>query len=95
MCYRRLLVSKNALEEDKTYEAKLWQEKILKELQRATQIFGPFKSKHEGYAIMLEEFEELWEDIKTNKAIRLIKLEAIQVAAMALRFLVDCCSEEL
>jgi|SRR6202035_1595363 len=61
---------------------------VLAELDRATALFGPFHSAHEGYAVMLEEFEELWDEIKANNAINTRK-EAIQVAAMALRFLMD------
>jgi len=60
---------------------------------RATKEFGPMASAHEGYAVILEEMDELWEviknppfDHKRGKA-----EEAIQVAAMAIRFLVDCC----
>ena len=49
-----------------------------------------FNSPHEGYAVLLEELDELWDEIKKkdiNKAA--MKEEAIQVGAMALRFLVD------
>jgi len=63
------------------------------ELDRARQKFPPFNSGHEGYAVILEELDELWTEIRSNQATagrneRMAK-EAIQVAAMALRFLVD------
>lgn len=58
------------------------------EFGKATKKFGSFNSVHEGYAVLLEEMDELWDDIKANKD---PSEEAIQVAAMALRFLVDVC----
>ncbi len=65
----------------------------LDELERATSKFGRFASGHEGYAIIKEELDELWDEIKdkkhTNEAMR---AEAIQVAAMAIRFVMDVCT---
>ena len=58
------------------------------ELIRATQKFGSFKSAHEGYAVLLEEVDELWDEVKRNNR-SLQREEAVQVAAMAVRFLVD------
>ena len=58
------------------------------ELAAATRKFGGFASMHEGYAIVLEELEEAWDEIKSNNPER-AKTEMRQVAAMALRFLVD------
>jgi NTP pyrophosphatase (non-canonical NTP hydrolase) len=63
-------------------------ELVLIELQRATSKFGVFASSHEGYAVLLEEVDELWEAVKTNDKDQQ-REEAIQVAAMALRFLWD------
>jgi hypothetical protein len=63
------------------------------ELDRARRCFPPFNTAHEGYAILLEEVEELWAEIKANQQTpgrdTRMRREAIQVAAMALRFLVD------
>ena len=67
-------------------------EKILFEHKRAVMKFGPFNSKHEGYAVILEELDELWVAIKSNARPENIEEEAIQVGAMAVRFLIDCCS---
>ena len=69
---------------------------VLDELQRATSKFGSFKSSHEGYAVLLEEVDELWEQVKRNPAKHTtrdaeMRKEAVQVAAMAMRFLVDIC----
>jgi len=51
-----------------------------------------FHSHHEGYAVIQEEVDELWDVIKCKKTHpnlnEALKQEAVQVAAMALRFLV-------
>lgn len=63
---------------------------VIEELECATLKFGRFASCHEGYAIILEEMDELWEAIKDKKADHAhISREAQQVAAMAIRFLID------
>lgn len=61
---------------------------VRSELLHARSKFGPFHGAHEGYGVMLEEVDEMWDDIKANK-IDLAKKEAIQVAAMAVSFVVD------
>lgn len=61
---------------------------VVAELKVATRRFGPFASSHEGYAILREEVDELWDEVKAND-IRRARQEAVQVAAMALRFLID------
>lgn len=64
-------------------------DKIRNEYERAIKKFGPFKNSHEGYAVILEEVDELWEEVKSKDGLGRAKEEAIQVAAMALRFLSD------
>jgi hypothetical protein len=62
------------------------------ELEAAVSKFPPFRSAHEGYAILLEEMDELKAEVWKNPAKRdpvKLRAEAVQVAAMALRFLVD------
>lgn len=79
------------MKESKTLEA---QRAAHLELERATTDYGPFVSYHEGYAVLLEEVDELWDEVKKKPSERdpvKIKKEAVQVAAMALRFLVDLC----
>lgn len=69
---------------------------IKSELDRASIRFPPFHSAHEGYAVLLEEVDELWDEVKKNpgkREIERIKQEAIQVAAMAARILVDLCPD--
>ena len=58
------------------------------EIIRATATFRPFASSHEGYAILREEVDELWDAIKANN-LRDARAEAVKVAAMAIRFLMD------
>lgn len=58
------------------------------EVLRATTLHGSFNSTHEGYAVLLEEVDELWHEVKTNNPSR-AREEAVQVAAMAIRFLMD------
>lgn len=53
-------------------------------------------SAHEAYAVMLEEVNELWEHVKTkqpNRDLEAMRKEAVQVAAMALRFAAEVCDE--
>ena len=68
--------------------------RVKKEYLRAVSKFGAFHNAHEGYAVLLEEVDELWENVKLNQKILtrndLMRTEAIQVAAMAIRFIIDC-----
>jgi len=69
---------------------KPWLDEIIAELDRATEKFGKFASRHEGIAIIDEEFQELKKAVYWNDGDW--KEEAIQTAAMCLRLLVDCSS---
>lgn len=67
---------------------------VANELDAATTKFGPFHSAHEGYAVLKEEVDELWDEVKAKQGVRDLgnmRKEAIQVAAMAMRFVVDIC----
>lgn len=62
------------------------------ELARARFKFPEFRSPHEGYAIILEELEELKSEIfkkKDKRDLNKMRNEAMQVAAMAVRFMTD------
>lgn len=68
--------------------------------EAAAEAFGaarkwpPFNSAHEGYGVLMEEVRELEAHIFTNQKRRdldAMRAEAIQVAAMALRFVADVC----
>ena len=60
------------------------------ELERALKLHGEFRSLHEGYAVLLEEVDELWDEIKKKRSIRdnqKMNQEALQVAAMAVKLM--------
>ncbi|MCM6776259.1 hypothetical protein NDR87_18805 [Nocardia sp. CDC159] len=61
---------------------------VLAELNRAIAKFPPMNSMHEGWAILREEVDEMWDDIKANRWPEAAQ-EARQVAAMAIRFIHD------
>ena len=63
---------------------------IVKEFNKASEKFPDFNSAHEGYAVLLEEVEKLWDEIKVNNDKRFAP-EAVQAGAMCLRFLVNIC----
>lgn len=70
---------------------------VADELDRAMSNWAPMNSAHEGWAVIMEELDELWEHVKTNQKRRVLfdmKKEAIQVAAMACRFALEVCNEE-
>lgn len=63
---------------------------LQEELAVAYSKYGDFASAHEGYAVIKEELEELWTEIKKKKEERNkanMKREALQVAAMATKFI--------
>lgn len=68
--------------------------KVMIEYARASQLYPPFNSAHEGYAVIVEELDELWAEIKklkdSNPHNDKIEKEAVQLAAVVLRFLTDC-----
>lgn len=80
-------------------KAKIVSGLIVKEYLRTRETFTRFHSHHEAYAVILEELDELWDEIK--KPIPGIPYsgrervkEAIQVAAMAMALIVDLEDEE-
>ena len=61
---------------------------IRKELREAITRFPAFRSPHEGLAIIEEEFLEFRQEVFHGTRERQ-EAEAIQLAAMAIRFLID------
>jgi hypothetical protein len=66
---------------------------IEKELQRAQARFpNKINSLHEGYAIVLEELDEFWAEIKKKEQerdMKKLKTEGVHVIAMLVRMLQD------
>lgn len=66
------------------------------ELARAVKAWPPFNSAHEGLAVLQEEVKELADHVYMNQKKRdlaAMRKEALQVAAMALRFAAEVCDE--
>ena len=64
------------------------------EVLRARAKHAPMRGPHEGYAVLLEEVEELWAEVKAKTFDKAkARKEALQVAAMALAFVVEVCGE--
>lgn len=67
-------------------------EDICKELARSRELHGDMKNGHEGYAILKEEIDELWSEVKCKDADPDVMVpECIQIAAMAIKFIQDVC----
>lgn len=58
------------------------------EIHRAkTKFKENFNSTHEGFSVLKEEVDELWDEVKANGSKERLRAEAVQVAAMAIRFI--------
>lgn len=68
---------------------------VTDELERILEEHDTRESCHAGYAFILEELDELWDEIKKDQgATHRGASEAVQVAACAIRYLMDLCEEE-
>jgi len=80
----------------KTCEQKIF-EAMQEEYNNAILYNGDFHSAHEGYSVILEEVDELWQEIKKKASERnneKLYKEALQIATMAMRFIVDICMDD-
>lgn len=68
---------------------------VVRELRAARAKFPrPFNSAHEGFAVLQEEVDELWEVVRAKgRTKERMREEAVQIAAMALRFIEDVCDK--
>ena len=70
---------------------------VAREVERAEAKHRPMASAHEGYAVLLEEVDELWDEVKKGGRVPrdpvAMRKEAIAVAAMAIRFVQDVCTD--
>lgn len=65
---------------------------VKEELARARQNHGPQNSYHEGYAVLLEEVDELWEEVKkktSNRNHLESLMELVQIASCAQKMAED------
>lgn len=78
---------------------------VMAELEGARKAFPPMASLHEAFSILLEEVDELKAEVQKKQLVKQAdgsrkanlqrtteaKREAIQVGAMAMRLIIDCC----
>jgi len=65
-------------------------DKILREHGSAITKFKPLNSPHEGHAVIREEFDELWDEVKRREQDHVaMEKEAVQLGAMVIRFLTE------
>ena len=68
--------------------------RIEEEYLRASELYPDLHSNHEGYAVIKEEVDELWDEIKKSKDTKgnvRMQHELIQIGAMVVRFLDNLC----
>lgn len=64
-------------------------------VKRAQAKHAPMNSAHEGYAVLLEEVDELWDEVKRQtRDPQAVYAELLHVAAMAVRMAVDCGAQD-
>lgn len=62
------------------------------ELNAARRANAPMNSAHEGWAVIKEELDELWDEVRKKRSQRsrlAMRQECIQIAAMAVRLILD------
>lgn len=57
----------------------------------------PLQNRYEGWALLQQAMEQLWDEVKKDKNIHSteqMRKEAILISATAMRFIIDLCMEE-
>lgn len=70
---------------------------VVAELTQAKENWPRWPSAHHGFAIINEEFDELKKHVwtkQTDRDLIAMRKEAMQVAAMAIRFMIEVCDEK-
>jgi len=65
---------------------------ILDELDRADESYEPINSIHEGYAVILDELDAFWQEVRRptrNGDVQQMRTELIRTAAMCVRTIRD------
>lgn len=74
------------------HDAAIWEE-LADALDAAMTRHAPMHSPHEGHSVIREELDELWEHVRADTGrTAAARKEAIQIAAMGLRYALDLCS---
>lgn len=67
---------------------------VQREYQDARAKHVRMRSRHEGWAIIKEELDELWDEVrKKHPTVNEMRKEAIQVAAMAVAYALEVCDQ--
>ena len=85
-------ISKNSGRQDKVVT------EFYEEIDKGVKKFGNYNSYHEAYAVIKEEFDELWDELKVNASKRdlnKVYYEALQVAATSFRLAEEIYIEHL
>lgn len=97
MCEEAGIASENKEEMEADYRTGVALADLVEEIEAATSKFPPMNSAHEGFAVLKEEVDELWDHVKVKQGerdIEAMRKEAIQIAAMAIRFATDVCKPD-
>jgi len=65
---------------------------IIREVETAEANYPPLNYPHEAYAVILEEVDEYWEEVRKKQSARVMvdmRTELIHIAAMAFRAIRD------
>lgn len=69
------------------------------ELYEAEKKHSPFNSAHEGFSIIKEEVDSLWDEVRhdptQDRSFAKMRVYAIKIGAMAIRFIKDLEGEKI